>query len=189
MNVCYRSNRGSGPYYNGNMFSAAKNRKNCFFCSPALWDDLSFRMRTGSTTIADASGIENAFDKKVLIIDDVKLICRVVSKQLQSAGFHRNQYLTDPLRAIEKINEFQPDLILLDIYMPAMSGLELLKQIRSKPEYNSIIVLMLSGAGQNDQSQSLELGASGFLQKPLTPETLAQTITSKFSIAQRPAIQ
>ena len=76
-------------------------------------------------------------------------------------------------------------MILLDIFMPDISGLELLKQIRANPELNQIIVLMLSSAGRDEQYKSLELGALGFIQKPTTAAMLVQTVTSKFGIARR----
>ena len=91
--------------------------------------------------------------------------------------------------AMEVISEFNPDLILLDIFMPDVSGLEVLRQIRSNCMLDDIIVVMLSSAGRDEQFQSLELGALGFIQKPTTAVELVRTVTSKFCIARRLGIQ
>jgi CheY-like chemotaxis protein len=103
--------------------------------------------------------IPNSFEKRILVVDDVALVCQVVVNQLRSAGFENVASETDPRLVLDAISEFKPDMVLLDILMPNISGLEVLQQIRSKPEMDKIIVLMLSAAGRDEQYESLELGA------------------------------
>ncbi len=146
-------------------------------------------MSKNSTLIQVAAAVTDYFDKKVLIVDDIELVCRVVKNQLASAGFSECEICCDAREVIATIESFQPDMILLDIFMPHVSGLELLKLIRSQEQLDHIIVLMLSSAGADEQYQSLELGALGFIQKPTTAVKLVQTVTSKFSIARRLGIQ
>lgn len=142
-------------------------------------------MHDNPTTIAPTKDINDFFSKKIFIVDDVDLMCRVVTMQLQSAGFDSVASEEDPRLVLDRIREFQPDLILLDILMPHISGLELLKAIRAIPEFDNILILMLSSAGADEQYQSLELGAFGFIQKPITAVKLVQTITNKFAMASR----
>ena len=135
------------------------------------------------------SALPDPFGKRILILDDVALVGRVVSTQLSMAGFKHVRYESDPRLVMEVIAEYEPDLILLDIFMPAVSGLEVLKQIRANCLLDNIIIVMLSSAGRDEQYQSLELGALGFIQKPTTAVELVRTVTSKFCIARRLGIQ
>jgi len=146
-------------------------------------------MEGNSTFSAASESAGNSFKKRILIVDDVELICRVLKNQLAAAGYQGVESESDSRLVMERIKEFKPDLILLDIFMPHLSGLEILKSIRANSELDEVIVLMLSCAGADEQYQSLELGAFGFIQKPVTAETLVQTITSKFAIASRLGIQ
>jgi len=143
---------------------------------------------TTSFTEAD-SILLDSFGKRILIVDDVDLVGMSVTTQLKRAGFENVRYESDPRLALEAVFEFQPDMILLDIFMPHVSGLELLKKIRANEDFNHIIILMLSSAGRDEQYKSLELGALGFIQKPTTAHILVQTVTSKFRIARRLGIQ
>lgn len=142
-------------------------------------------MSEDTKNLKEADILEESFKKRILIVDDIELVCQVVSAQLSAAGFAEVSSQTDARKVVEQIGEFQPNLILLDIFMPHISGLELLEAIRSKPEWDNIIVLMLSSAGSEEQYRSMELGAFGFIQKPITAVNLVQTITKKFSLARR----
>ncbi len=133
--------------------------------------------------------IPNSFDKRILVVDDVPLVCTVVAKYLKTAGFENVALETNPHLVMDMISEFKPDMVLLDILMPEISGIEILKKIRSNPDMDQIIVLMLSAAGRDDQFESLELGALGFMQKPITAVDLVQTVTGKFCLAKRLGIQ
>jgi len=146
-------------------------------------------MTHDSTIFEMTTSVPDFFEKKILVVDDVELVCRVVATQLESAGFRDVRHLSDSQMVMEAIDSNHPDMILLDIFMPGISGLELLKMIRDNRTYDDIIVLMLSSAGADEQYQSLELGALGFIQKPITAVNLVQTITSKFAIARRLGIQ
>ena len=96
-----------------------------------------------TTTLTNCDCVSESFDKKILILDDVPLVGRTVASQLRLAGFANVRFETDARLAMEVISEFQPDMILLDIFMPHISGLELLQQIRSDEKFNHIIVLII----------------------------------------------
>ncbi len=124
-------------------------------------------------------------DRKILIVDDEPLVVRTVAAHLRKGGFNNLQVETDARQVIEALHEFKPDMVLLDIFMPHISGLELLEQISANSTFDNIIVLMLSAAGQDEERKSLELGAMGFLPKPTGAEELIRIVSTTFRIANR----
>lgn len=121
----------------------------------------------------------------IVVVDDEPIIGKVISKHLVEAGFVTPHYLEDPREAMDWIRQFRPDVILLDIFMPYLSGLELLTSIRAESELDDSIVLMLSSAGEEERYQALEMGAMGFIQKPTTPDELKQYIERTINVVRR----
>ncbi len=121
---------------------------------------------------------------RILVIDDDPLVTRTVQAYLKKTGFEDTESLNRSNQAIEKIELFQPDLILLDIFMPDVSGLELLQKIKSQPRFEQVIVLMLSSAEEKEKYRSLEMGAAGFIKKPVTAE-ISKHICRAFDVANR----
>lgn len=118
---------------------------------------------------------------RILIIDDDELVCQSLKKILIKFGYE-TQYIIDSDLAIEKIEEFYPDVILLDIYLTSTNGLDVLKTIHSK--FTNIPVVMITAyADVNIAVKALKLGATDFLLKPLDLEQLKiiidRVITSK----------
>ncbi len=122
---------------------------------------------------------ENA---RIMVIDDEPILTRFVSVCLRKQGFDHVCSINDPRKALEKIEEFQPDLILLDIAMPGINGLELLEQIRNTPKFREISVLMLSAATKKYKYQALNLGAVDFVNKPVDQERLVDSIRNALRI-------
>lgn len=123
--------------------------------------------------------------KKILIIDDEPSSAELVSAFLESGGYQHIRCENDSRNGIVAIREFAPDMILLDIGMPHVDGLELLEKISGEPDFNEIIVLMLSAAGKTEEQRSYELGALGFLPKPNTVQQVIRIVSSTFRIANR----
>jgi DNA-binding response OmpR family regulator len=124
-------------------------------------------------------------ERKILIVDDEPLVVRTVAAYLRQGGFHNLRHETDSRQVIEAIRDFKPDMVLLDIFMPHICGLQLLEQISANPAFDKIIVLMLSAAGQDEERRSLEMGAMGFLPKPTGAVELIRIISTTFRIANR----
>lgn len=102
---------------------------------------------------------------KILIVDDEQSILDSISMILNSEGYETDECLNGKL-ALQKVNETEYDLILLDIKMPKMDGLEVLEKIMSI-DRNSVVI-MISGHGNIDTAvEATKKGAYGFLQKPL----------------------
>ena len=116
---------------------------------------------------------------KVLIIDDSKTQAALTSKILQSENI-QTLCIHDPTTTLEIMMHFQPDLILMDMYMPECSGSELASIIRQHANYVSTPILFLSG----EENKAIQLGAMAqggddFLTKPVDPKHLISTIKNR----------
>ena len=111
---------------------------------------------------------------KVMIIDDEMLVIKVVKRYLSAEGYANFVVVNDSRQALEKIWEEQPDVILSDIHMPEVSGLDILRARQKNAKLTSIPVLILSGSSGNEvMREALELGATDFLAKPVDPYALS----------------
>ncbi len=118
--------------------------------------------------------------KKVLIVDDEVDILEIISYNLIKEGY---EILTakNGIEALEKIAPFKPDLIILDIMMPKMSGVEACKIIRSKPEYNDTLIIFLTALNdESSQIKGLETGADDYISKPISPKVLVSRVNAIF---------
>ena len=110
---------------------------------------------------------------RIAIIDDEPINIKVVQKHLQLAGYRQFFTTTISTRALELVRAELPDVVLLDVMMPHISGLEILEQIRGIEELADLPVIILTAA--HDQETKLEafrLGATEFLEKPVDPTEL-----------------
>jgi CheY-like chemotaxis protein len=109
----------------------------------------------------------------VLVADDEPHIGRIIKMKLEQGPF-RVTLAYDGREALEVL-EREPDigLVLLDLMMPQLSGLDVLTHIRSDPRWRTLPCIILTAAGQEQQHrQAMELGASEFLTKPFSPKKL-----------------
>lgn len=117
---------------------------------------------------------ERSLQESILIIDDESGICEYISVFLEKIGY-RVSSLTNPRIAMDKIQSLDPTIVLLDIVMPDVSGLEILKGI--KKTHPRICVIMMTGIKDDSVCrESLELGASDYLVKPFSLDQLKATI-------------
>ncbi len=120
--------------------------------------------------------------KIILIIEDEDLMVRMYTKLFSFEGFDVSSS-TNGEHGLKKAKEEKPDLIILDIMMPKMNGLEVLEALKSNPETAKIPVVILTNLG-NDETlkQSLQLGAAGYLVKSqVTNESLVDEIKQYIS--------
>ncbi len=117
--------------------------------------------------------LEQIKNSKIMIIDDEPLLIRVVRRFLQSAGYSKFIIVTDSREAIVQINSENPDLVLLDIMMPHITGLDILRARQSMTcvQFTPFIILSASNDSETKRS-ALELGATEFLNKPVDPSDL-----------------
>ena len=112
---------------------------------------------------------------KIVLIDDDENIITSLEMVLKSSGFDTNSY-TDGLIAIEKIRENCPDIILLDIKMPRIDGLEVYNKIRRFS--NVPIIFLTSKDSEIDELIGLRLGADDYVRKPFSQKLLIERIKS-----------
>jgi putative two-component system response regulator len=109
----------------------------------------------------------------VMIVDDEPINIKVVQKYLKMAGYEHFVTTTEPMAVLEILSVRKPDVLLLDIMMPGMSGLDILKQMRTRDHWMRIPVIVLTAADNEAiRAQALELGATDFLAKPVNPTDL-----------------
>jgi DNA-binding response OmpR family regulator len=109
----------------------------------------------------------------VLVVDDEPIVREVVVRYLERAG-HQTLEADDGDRARELLESGEPDLVVLDVMLPGMDGLELCRWIRSRSE---LPVILLTARGEEaDRIVGLELGADDYVTKPFSPRELAARV-------------
>lgn len=114
----------------------------------------------------------------ILIVDDDPLMVRMYQKKFEVDGYSV-QVASDGKQALENIRVQSPDLILLDIMMPKLNGLEVLKAIKDSEKYKNIPIILLTnvGSSQEDIDRGLELGAVAYLVKASNrPSTVVEKV-------------
>ena len=112
----------------------------------------------------------------VLVVDDSMLIRQVVKKVIRQAGIAADRVLEadNGQQALDTLSGQSVDLVLSDINMPGMDGLEMLRRLRQDEAFKDLAVLMVSTEGSEETMQeAINLGANGYCLKPFTPESLA----------------
>lgn len=123
---------------------------------------------------------------RVLVVDDDEAVRTLASWQLESDGFAVDQ-AADGAEALGAIAAARPDLVVLDLTMPGVGGLDVLRRVRTAPATESLPVIVLSGrSGETDRIVGLDLGADDYLVKPFSPGELAARVRSVLRRA-RPA--
>lgn len=113
---------------------------------------------------------------KILIVDDDPTVHKLITKTL-SSGQYEIQSVLDSPNAMEEASRFQPDLIILDLMMPRLSGIEVCRMIKGDPKTKNALILILSAKeSQDDRIQGLEIGADDYISKPFHLASLARKI-------------
>lgn len=113
---------------------------------------------------------------KILIVEDYPVTQRVLSLTLRNSG-HDVVLANHGAEALQQLDTDKVDLALVDIAMPEMDGLTLLRLLRSDERYTQMPVIMLTASGQDeDRAVALSIGADGFLTKPTSSRELIETI-------------
>jgi DNA-binding response OmpR family regulator len=120
--------------------------------------------------------------RHVLVADDEAHIGRIIQLKLEQ-GPYRVTLVGDGRQALEHLQGPEPiDVVLLDIMMPYVSGLDVLAAIRQIPQREQTPVIVLTAKGQDtDRRRALELGANDFFTKPFSPKKLVARIDEFFA--------
>ncbi len=114
---------------------------------------------------------------KILLVDDAAFMRKVIKDTLSKNGYTDLHEAVDGADAVEKFTELSPDLVIMDITMPNMDGLEALKARKAKnPACN---VVMCSAMGQEAMViEAIQSGAKDFIVKPFKPDRIMKTVSS-----------
>jgi diguanylate cyclase (GGDEF)-like protein len=116
---------------------------------------------------------------RVLVVDDSPELANYLADNLQLAGMH-TAVVTDPMEVMGPLADLNPDLILMDLYMPGCTGLELAAVIRQQHDYLSTPIVFLSAeTGRQAQMEALRLGGDDFLTKPVEISHLISSVASR----------
>ncbi len=115
--------------------------------------------------------------EKIFYAEDDEDIQRIVRMSLERIGKMTVMVEIDPLKAIEGIKAFQPDLVMLDWMRPGMDGPTLLKAMREQPETAGFpVVFITAKATVKDHAELAALGAAGIISKPFSPKDLPEQL-------------
>ncbi len=121
----------------------------------------------------------------ILVVDDEPTIRVLVRAALERAGYHLLE-AADGVSALEIAQSRRPDLIVLDIALPQLSGLEVCRRLKEDPATAAAPILLLTGFVQEAQRQAgARAGAEGFIAKPFSPAALLAQI--ELALQRRPA--
>jgi len=143
-----------------------------FVALPAQAEDVTGR-------IAELLAADSADPYRVLIVEDDRSQAIFAESILRKAGM-MTRMVTDPLAALDQLDEFRPELILMDLYMPACDGMELTAIIRERDAFVSTPIVFLSGEqNQEKHFEALDSGGDDFLSKPIRPKHLISAVTNR----------
>ncbi|MFZ1042664.1 MAG: response regulator [Anaerolineales bacterium] len=124
--------------------------------------------------------------KNIWIVDDDEEMTRAIQLMLKLLDYTTTAFLGARPAAQTLLSGKQPDLILLDINMPEVSGLDMLEFVRRRQEWNDVPIIMLSTeAADVTVDKAMELGADGYVSKPVTIEELEKALNEAFQKHQK----
>ncbi len=116
---------------------------------------------------------------RVLIVDDSAVMRKIIDRSLRQAGLEIQEVLEagNGVEALARMQQNRVDLILSDINMPTMDGLELVRQLQAVENAQGVpIVMITTEAGESQVVQALSHGARGYIRKPFTPDQIRERI-------------
>ncbi len=123
--------------------------------------------------------------KKILIVEDEHDILQLVKLYLEKEGF-RTVLAKTGMEGLRQVKQEKPDLIVLDLMLPEIGGIEVCTRLRSAPETARLPIIMLTAkAEESDTIIGLELGADDYVIKPFSPKTLVARIKALFRRLER----
>ena len=123
---------------------------------------------------------------KFLVVDDFSTMRRIVRNLLKELGFTNVQEAEDGVDALNKLRDGNFDFVVSDWNMPNMTGIDMLRAIRSDPELKHLPVLMVTAEAKRENIiEAAQAGASGYVVKPFTAATLDEKLKKIFQNMQK----
>ena len=124
-------------------------------------------------------------DAKVMMVDDEPLMTELIQAHLEDDGYSNFVVCNQPLQALELLRREKPDVLLLDLMMPGLSGFEVLATMRADRELRFTPVIVLTAAtGADSKLRALQLGATDFLSKPVDASELVLRLRNTLAFQQ-----
>ena len=131
------------------------------------------------TRVGELLDADSADPFRVLIVEDDRAQAIFAESILRKAGMS-TRAVTDPLAALDQLEAFKPELILMDLYMPNCDGMELTAIIREREAFINTPIVFLSGEHDQDKHfEALNAGGDDFLSKPIRPKHLISAVTNR----------
>jgi two-component system response regulator ResD len=111
----------------------------------------------------------------VLVVDDEPTIAEVVARYLERSGY-RTQIATDGLQAVAAAARHRPDLVVLDLMLPGLDGLEVMRRLREQDRDRIAVILLTAKGEESDRVIGLRLGADDYVVKPFSPAELVARV-------------
>ena len=119
---------------------------------------------------------------RILVVDDFSTMRRIIRNILKQLGFINVEEAEDGSAAFEKLKEADYDLLITDLNMPNMTGLDLLKEVRANEKLKDLKVLMVTAEAEKENIiQAAQAGANEYVVKPFTADVLGQKINKIFA--------
>ena len=123
--------------------------------------------------------MSNILNSRILVVDDYQTMVRIIQKLLEQIGFKDISTASNGQEALEKINEQPFDLVVSDWNMEPMTGIELLKAVRSNPKHKDTPFIMVTAESKPENVLAAkDAGVSNYIVKPFNAETLQKKIES-----------
>jgi two-component system, OmpR family, alkaline phosphatase synthesis response regulator PhoP len=127
--------------------------------------------------------------KKILIVEDEHDVIKLLKYNLEKEGFKVN-YTSDGSLVLAEIRRDEPDLVILDLMLPGLDGLEICRQIRRNEKYTALPLLMLTARGEEaDRVVGLEMGADDYVTKPFSMRELIARVRALLRRQDGPGVQ
>lgn len=119
--------------------------------------------------------------KSILLVDDEPHVLEVLKVTLEDFGFQLLEAEDGPT-ALQMAREQKPDLVILDVMLPNMSGLEVCRTLREESGDSLPVILLTARSGEDDEKAGYEAGADRYLTKPFSPLTLQTEVVKLLSV-------
>jgi two-component system, OmpR family, response regulator ResD len=119
--------------------------------------------------------MEDHIRGSVLVVDDEPTIAEVVSRYLERAGY-RTRIASDGVQALELVADQRPDLVVLDLMLPGIDGLEVMRRLREQDRERIALILLTAKGEESDRVIGLRLGADDYVVKPFSPAELVARV-------------
>jgi len=142
-----------------------------------ILNPIQLAQRTGVSKGKLAASIKPPYiEPLVMVVDDSLTVRKITSRMLIRAGY-QVVTATDGVDALEKLEEFTPDVMLLDIEMPRMDGFALVRELRRNPNTQNLPIIMItSRTADKHRDYAMQLGVNTYLGKPYQEDELLQNI-------------